>query len=88
MSKQHNESCLILLKYDEIYDAWYCPACNEWAEKQCSDPRCEYCANRPNRPFDPLDELVNEAQARGEYNEASLDTERLSEIELWDKGIN
>ena len=33
------------------YDAAFCPQCNFWLESSCSDPRCEYCAQRPERPL-------------------------------------
>ena len=38
-------------KYSEEHDAWYDPIRNEWVESKCSDPTCEYCANRPERPL-------------------------------------
>lgn len=38
------------ISYDERYDADYCPKCNEWLEKQCSDSDCFYCRSRPERP--------------------------------------
>jgi hypothetical protein len=38
--------------YDETYDAFYCPYCNEWEEGTCTDPNCVYdCALRPKRPL-------------------------------------
>lgn len=35
--------------YDR-YDAACCLACNIWLKKNCGDPRCPYCANRPASP--------------------------------------
>lgn len=34
-----------------IYDALYCPNCNEWKEEACDNPNCEYCAGRPLKPM-------------------------------------
>ena len=35
--------------YDR-YDAKCCLSCNIWLEKNCGDPDCPYCANRPESP--------------------------------------
>ena len=35
--------------YDR-YDAKCCLSCNVWLEKNCGDPDCPYCANRPESP--------------------------------------
>lgn len=41
-----------LVRYSEPYDAFYCPACNEWLEKTCADGDvCDYCSHRPARPW-------------------------------------
>lgn len=32
------------------YDAYWCPACDVWLSKVCSDPNCGFCANRPAKP--------------------------------------
>lgn len=37
-------------KYCETYDAYYNPITDEWLEKKCSDPECDYCKNRPDKP--------------------------------------
>jgi hypothetical protein len=43
--------------YAERYDAHFCPVDNIWLEKHCSDAGCEFCGDRPARPFDAdLDE--------------------------------
>ena len=34
------------------YDAAYCPHCNIWTEKGCSDPECEFCKDRPDKPLE------------------------------------
>ena len=36
------------------YDAVACKTCNIWLEAGCPDPKCEFCAKRPQRP-DPND---------------------------------
>lgn len=37
-------------KYCEQYDAYYNPKTDEWLEKKCSDPGCEFCKDRPDKP--------------------------------------
>lgn len=37
--------------YNEKYDAYYNPKTGEWIESRCSDPTCEYCSTRPERPL-------------------------------------
>ena len=37
--------------YSEKYDATYDIEKNEWLDGTCSDPECEYCVNRPERPL-------------------------------------
>ncbi len=37
--------------YSDVYDAYFCPQCNMWLESACSDPNCEYCRNRPEKPL-------------------------------------
>lgn len=37
--------------YHDKYDAVFCPWCNEWKEKACSDPKCDFCSNRPPTPL-------------------------------------
>jgi len=43
--------CKTIEKYSEKYDAGYCDKCNEWREKACKSPACDYCAERPERPL-------------------------------------
>lgn len=38
-------------KYSEDYDAFYDPKENVWTEDKCTDPTCEYCTIRPERPI-------------------------------------
>jgi len=35
--------------YDEFWDAQYCTICREWLEPTCSDPACQFCAERPDK---------------------------------------
>lgn len=37
--------------YYKRWDAYFCPECNEWKEKKCSDLECWFCPHRPDRPF-------------------------------------
>lgn len=32
------------------HDAFFCPKCDEWLERKCSDENCEFCQNRPEKP--------------------------------------
>lgn len=34
----------------EKVDAYACLKCDVWLEKLCSDPRCEFCTIRPDKP--------------------------------------
>ncbi len=44
--------CDNYLIYYEKYDAFFCAYCNEWTGFKCSDNNCEFCKDRPERPFD------------------------------------
>ena len=37
--------------YNEEYDSYYDANKNEWLEKTCSDPTCEFCSARPSNPL-------------------------------------
>ncbi|MCB9619833.1 MAG: hypothetical protein H6724_10355 [Sandaracinus sp.] len=37
-------------KLDDVNDAVFCPACDGWLEEVCSDPECDFCTRRPERP--------------------------------------
>lgn len=41
-------------QYDEKYDVFFCPICDDWLEKKCSDDDCDYCKNRPLKPTKSL----------------------------------
>ena len=36
------------------YDADFCPQCDKWITKNCGDPNCPYCMDRPETPKDAL----------------------------------
>ncbi len=36
------------------YDANCCLGCNVWLSKNCGDPDCPYCSNRPDTPLEAL----------------------------------
>jgi hypothetical protein len=38
-------------EYSEEYDSYFLRESNEWVEAKCSDPNCEFCVNRPERPL-------------------------------------
>ena len=40
-----------MIQYSEEYDANYDDETNEWTESKCSDPNCDYCSRRPERPI-------------------------------------
>jgi len=35
------------IRYSKKYDAYYYVDTGEWVEPRCCDPRCGFCANRP-----------------------------------------
>lgn len=37
-------------QYNIKYDAYYCELCNIWLEEKCSDPGCNFCFIRPEKP--------------------------------------
>lgn len=32
------------------HDTMFCMTCDEWLEPECSDPACEFCKKRPEKP--------------------------------------
>lgn len=42
-----------LFFYDR-YDADCCLSCNVWLSKNCGNPKCPYCSNRPETPLEAL----------------------------------
>jgi len=50
--EKHKPICLCGqtgVRNDE-HDAYYCPVGIVWLEKRCSDPKCTFCAQRPESP--------------------------------------
>ena len=45
------QECNATLIYNERFDSHFCPECNEWCERACSDPECDFCSARPPRPL-------------------------------------
>lgn len=43
--------CQSLRVYYEKYDAYFCPQCDVWLEPKCNDPKCQFCAIRPDKPL-------------------------------------
>ncbi len=44
-------TCLENSIYYDDYDSFVCPQCNIWLDFACGDSTCEYCRNRPEKPF-------------------------------------
>ena len=36
--------------YSDKHDAYFDPDTDTWDEPKCSDPECEYCKDRPEKP--------------------------------------
>ena len=36
--------------FSQAYDAFYCRDCDIWLEEKCSDPKCEFCFGRSEKP--------------------------------------
>lgn len=49
--------CLEPLAYHDEFDAQFCAVCDEWREEACSDPTCNYCFTRPQKPSDYKGEM-------------------------------
>lgn len=45
------DTCSANIVYYEQYDSEFCPQCNVWKAELCSDPKCEYCVDRPENPL-------------------------------------
>ncbi len=50
MFKNKCPLCRTKSSYNEKYDADFCESCDIWLSKNCKDPSCEYCKDRPDRP--------------------------------------
>ncbi len=48
-------------RYSQRFDAIYDDVELIWLESTCTDPSCDYCADRPERPvLDIQDEILND----------------------------
>jgi len=45
-----HEKCGGPLTYSKEFDAFFCPACDEWVCADCKDPHCGFCKDRPEKP--------------------------------------
>lgn len=41
--------------YHEALDVYFCKECDIWLEKQCGDPNCHFCPQRPKKPSEVYD---------------------------------
>ena len=48
----HCSTCLETLSYNDEFDSVYCAKCNMWNDSPCTDPSCEFCVDRPEKPSD------------------------------------
>lgn len=37
--------------YSQQFDAYFCPVCNRWLERKCSEAGCPCCSKRPAKPL-------------------------------------
>lgn len=44
------EKCGRHLDYRDEFDSYYCWLCGVWTERECTDPNCEFCKDRPDYP--------------------------------------
>jgi hypothetical protein len=44
------DKCSNFLVYNDIFDADFCPDCNEWKDIRCPDTNCDTCKSRPSKP--------------------------------------
>ena len=44
-------ACEAAAIYDDLFDAQFCPQCDNWLEPKCSDPGCQNCNSRPDPPL-------------------------------------
>lgn len=60
MASGHNfcPACNSERQYAYKYDAFYCELCNMWLEDKCTDPECEYCTTRPEKPSQVIHETT------------------------------
>ena len=42
-------TCNVPIKYEELFDSFYCPECKEWLSDKCEDENCYFCISRPEK---------------------------------------
>ncbi len=42
--------CTVQPIRSDRFDAYYCPTCLVWLERQCGFAECDYCGQRPEKP--------------------------------------
>lgn len=57
-AEQHEKDTGHKSKHCDTYDAYYCMPCNIWLEKGCTDQKCRFCANRPDKPLNGCGECL------------------------------
>lgn len=54
-----------MIRYSAYYDAMYDDEKLLWIERTCSDPKCDFCSQRPLFPtFDPSDKIIEKSHVR------------------------
>jgi len=64
------ETCNHVKLFDIDHDAHFCPLCNVWIDKKCSDPNCDFCSTRPEKPLPTfgVDDDSYPKRSRGGWN--------------------
>ena len=53
------------IRYSTLYDSLYDDEKLIWLEESCSDPSCEFCAYRPDKPEkDKRDKIMEKREIR------------------------
>ena len=52
--------------YNDEYDVYYCKVCDIWLEDKCSDPNCEFCVYRPEKPSSFTQVIYSEGRKKRE----------------------
>lgn len=51
MDKKICSKCKEIKLYDSAVDSYFCLHCNIWLENSCSDPDCDFCVSRREKPL-------------------------------------
>ena len=49
LPKACEEHSNVTPKWNEDFQAHYCPTCRTWLSPRCTRPYCQYCKGRPNK---------------------------------------